>query len=315
MDFIHPHNVGKTLGVIHEEQPALHPIDLVRSATPPQRPSTYLLDPNGPFFSLKALMQGFSPECGGYSIAQFIDLIQVLKGNAGAALSGSFDYAYEKTVDGFPRQDGTTISAIGKAGNLAGSCLLPLFPDDGNTAVNPNGTIETHWSTVTEAAIQDALTRLLGQPFQLTDLSIDGVHQACYENSAVILEVEVGNEWYTASNGQTSWNAADILPIRTPKSIIDSHFILVAPYDEPNDRTWFINSWSPAWGQNGFGYFKSNYAPFIKSGLTFKPIPPSVTTVLNSQSIPTPAKRQLIQIILDDIAQALGLISKEFGQL
>ena len=99
MEFIHPHKAGKILGVIHEPQPAIHPIDLVRAATPPTRPSTYLLDPNGPFFTLQALMQGFTSQCGGYSLAQ---LVAFLKAALGTKLSGSFDYAFEKTVDGYP---------------------------------------------------------------------------------------------------------------------------------------------------------------------------------------------------------------------
>jgi hypothetical protein len=79
------------LGVIHEDQPQVHPIDLVRAATPPQRPSTYLLDPTGPFFTLNALMQGFSPECGGFSLAQLINFMQiVVKAKTGVDLSGSF---------------------------------------------------------------------------------------------------------------------------------------------------------------------------------------------------------------------------------
>ena len=307
MEFIHPHKAGKILGVIHEPQPTIHPIDLVRAATPSARPSTYLPEP---FFALPVLMQGFTSQCGGYSLAQ---LITYLKAANDPKLSGSFDYAFEKTVDGYPNQDGTTISAIGKAGNLTGSCLDSLFPDDGMLSTSPQAIVTTPWASANQQARQDALSRLLGQPFLLTDLSIDGIHQASYENQAVILEVELGSEWYTAPNGAESWAAADVLPIRPPKTVIDSHFILVAPYDEPNDRTWFCNSWSATWAQNGFGYFNSNYAPFIKAGVAFRTVPPSVATVLNNEALPTPQKQQIIQTILEDIEQALGLIRHEIG--
>src|SRR5580658_10487829 len=132
MEFIHPHKTGKILGVIHEDAPSLNPIDLVRVGIPVTRPSQYLLDPTGPFFSLIALMQGFTSQCGGYSLAQLINFLSVIvKGAQSQKLSGSFDYAFEKTVDGVPNEEGTTISAVGKAGNLAGSCLDSLLLDDG----------------------------------------------------------------------------------------------------------------------------------------------------------------------------------------
>jgi hypothetical protein len=312
MDFAHPHKVGKTLGVTHEENPKLHPLSLVRASIPPVRSSQYLLDPAGPFFRLTALMQSFSPECGGFSLAQLVNFIAVLKkGAAPTELSGSFSYAYEKTVDGYPHDDGTTISAIGLAGSRVASCLKTLFPDDGDPALNPTGEKISPWADATPQAITDAVTRLLGSPFLLDDLSIEGIHQACFENSAVILELQLGNEWYTSTSGEETWDAAEILPIRPPAKVIDSHFVLVAPYDEPNDRTWFINSSSPQWAQNGFGYFGWNYAPFIKSGIAFKAIPPSVSAVIQNPAVPPETKPALIQQILTDIEAAIALIQKE----
>jgi hypothetical protein len=311
MELVHPHKVGKKLGVIHEENPTLHPIGLVRAGIPPARPSQYLLDPTGPFFSLTALMQSFSPECGGFSLAQLVNFLAVLeKGATPAELSGSFDYAFEKTVDGYLTDDGTTVSAIGLAA-ARGSCLKALFPDDGDPALNPTGEKISPWSDATPQAIADALTRKLGTPFLLDDLSIDGIHQACFENKAVILEVQLGKEWYTSKSGEETWEAAEILPIRPPAEVIDSHFILVAPYDETNDRTWFINSSSPRWAQNGFAYFGSDYAPFIKSGIAFKQVPASVTAILQNPAIPTETKPQLIQQIITDIEAAIALFRQE----
>ncbi len=62
------------------------------------------------FFNTPILMQGQSPECGGFSLAFLVSYLL----NAGK-LSGSFAYAFEKTVDGVPAIPGTTIAAIGKA--------------------------------------------------------------------------------------------------------------------------------------------------------------------------------------------------------
>jgi hypothetical protein len=292
----------KKLGAIHEENPQGFLLGSIQA--PVAKPSTYLLDPNGPFFTLNALMQFMSPHCGGYSLAQLVNFLAVLKGATPFDLSGSFDYAYEKTVDGVPNEDGTVITAIGKAGNNVGSCLQGLFPNDTATATDA-----TPFSQASAQAKADALTRVLGTPFLLDDLSIEGIHQACYQNGGVILEVEVGNEWWTDESGATSWAPSVTCPVLPPKTVVDNHFILVAPYDEPNDRTWFINSWSKEWGQNGFGYFNSNYAPFIKAGIAFKQIPPSVHQALTANQI------SLAQQILQDLEQVLNLMGKEIGQV
>jgi hypothetical protein len=61
-------------------------------------------------------VQGFSPEGGGFSLSQPLNFMAVLKGTAPTNLSGSLDYAIEKTVDGYPNDDGTTISAMARRG-------------------------------------------------------------------------------------------------------------------------------------------------------------------------------------------------------
>jgi hypothetical protein len=286
------------LGAIHEENPNLHPLGAVQAPVP--KPATLLPDQ---FFALAALMQYQTPKCGGYSLAQLLNYLEVLSGSQNAVLSGNFDYEFEKTVDGVPDQDGTTISAIGKAGAEVGCCLINLFPEDTATTTDT-----TPYSAASEQAKIDALARIGGTPFLLDDLSIEGIHQAVYQNSAVILEVQVGDEWWTTANGETSWAAAAVLPIRPPKTVIDAHYILVGAYDETTDRTWFVNSWSNEWGQNGFGYFASNYAPFIKGGIAFKKVPASVQEALYTKNY------SLAQQILMDISEALGLIKQELGQ-
>ena len=144
---------------------------------------------------------------------------------------------------------------MAKAGNTVGSCLNTLFPDD--------GTLETFvsnplFSTATPEALADGKTRSLGVPFLLDDLSFEGIAQAAFQNGGVILEVEVGEEWWTAPDGTVTWDPTKILPIRPPASVIDGHFIAVAPFDKTNDRLWFLNSWSKEWAQSGWGYIQSN---------------------------------------------------------
>lgn len=280
--------------------------ELVAAAAPSVAPATYD-DPA--FLATPILMQGTSPECGGYSLA--FALAYLLKLNE--KLSGSFSYAYEKTVDGLPNEAGTIITAIGKAGQNAGSCLDTLFPDDGNTIADPNGNASPY-SAATQQAIQDALTRAGWIPLMLTDLSWNGLQSAIAKYGAVIVEAQVGEEWYTAADGQTSWTAADILPIRPPKEVIDAHFFVLGGKYDANSIT-FANSWSTEWGENGFGYLGQNYLPYIKNAMVLYKMPPSVQTVVNHPTLTQTEKLSIIQQIINDIEQAVGLIKQQAGQL
>jgi hypothetical protein len=280
--------------------------ELVAAAGPAIPPATYE-DPA--FFTTPILMQALSPECGGYSLAFAIAYLLGLN----EKLSGSFSYAYEKTVDGIPNEEGTIITAIGEAAQNAGSSLDTLFPDDGNVAIDPEGT-PTLFSKATAPAIQDALTRAGWIPLMLTDLSWNGLQSAIAKYKAVIVEAQVGEEWYTSPAGQTSWAAADVLPLRPPKEVIDAHFFaLGGRYDQTN--IWFANSWSTAWAESGFGYLQENYIPYIKNAIVLYKMPPSVQAVVNHPTLTQPEKLSLIQTIINDIEQAAGLIQKEVGQL
>ena len=60
---------------------------------------------------------------------------------------------------------------------------------------------------------------------------------------------------------------------------------------------------------------QQNYAPFIKNAIVLFKAPPSVATIANHPTLSQPEKLTLIQQIIDDIEQAVGLISTEIGQL
>jgi hypothetical protein len=294
----------KKLGVIPYERTGAE-LRVGQAAAPVAQPPTYD-DPA--FFSTPILMQGQSPECGGFSLAFLVSYLL----NTGK-LSGSFGYAFEKTVDGVPDEAGTTIAAIGKAAQNEGVCLQDLFPDDGDGTIDPTGA-QTLFAKATPQAVQDALTRNGWLPLFLTDLSWNGIQSVISKYKAVILEAQVGEEWWTAPDGTVSWAAADVLPIRPPKTVIDSHFFVAGGTYTPETIS-FANTWSAAWGNAGFGFFQENYIPFVKNAIVLYKMPPSVATVVNHPTLSPTEKASIIQQIIDDIKQAVGLMSKEVSQL
>ena len=129
----------------------------------------------------------------------------------------------------------------------------------------------------------------------------------------VIVEAKLGNEWYTAPNGQTSWAEADVLPIRPPAEIIDAHFFVIGGEYNPTD-TWFANSWSEEWGHLGFGYFQANYVPYVMNAIVLYKQTPAIQTVVNHPTLTPQEKTSLIQQIIDDIEQVVSLIQQQIAQ-
>lgn len=257
------------------------------------------------FYQLKALMQGKEPACGGFSLAQTLQYLLFLQTGNPIALSPRFAYMAEKTLDGVPHEDGTTIQAIGAGAKNLGVCLDALVMDD---ITLPTSQYQDIFQASPEAK-QDALTRSGWNYFLLNDLSFNGIKRAIYDNKAIILQLTIGSEWWTDLNGNVSWAAKDVLPVRPPKSPVSDHFVVLGSYDS---LIHFINHWSQAWGNNGFGSFGENYLPFVRAGLAIKKVPPEIKQTL-PPPIP-PAEKTILQQILVKLAQVLILMKRQLGQ-
>lgn len=265
-------------GVHSRRQPSLKDFKLGRTQAPVSRPASYM--PNE-FFNMTSVSQGKQPDCGGAGGMNYLEYLrycQLLSQVGGPQtivyenLSMRFLYDFEKSIDGFPGQDGTTIKAIGMALTVVGSCREELCQND-TTLSNKDF---ANWSTVSQAAKDDALPRKLNSYLFLDDLSMEGIKQAIFQNKAVVLEAKIGNEWYTAPNGNPSYLEADVCPIRPPKPVISAHFFVAGAYDE--NYIYFINSFGSNWGRHGFGYFGQNYIPYVTDGLVVSTTPPQVLT-------------------------------------
>jgi hypothetical protein len=257
-------------------------------------------------------MQAKQPACGGYSLQYSLVLYLyrqlVARGLVPAyfLLSPRSAYALEKTVDGLGIEvQGTHIEAIAKARQLLGICLEAMFPSNTNLAID----VFDNWKFSSDEAKSDALGRATGESYFFLGKSptFQSIKDAIYNHGDVILEVEVGEEWYTAPDGTTSWATKDILPLRPPNSLIDGHFINATQFDAEN--IYGPNSWSEAWGNNGWFQMQQNYMPFVVDGLVFKKIPASAKQAITAQQL------TIAQQIILDIEEALGLIRREASKV
>ncbi len=73
----------------------------------------------------------------------------------------------------------------------------------------------------------------------------------------VIARFVVGENTYTARDGRVSWQEKDLLPLRAPQKVEGGHLWCINEYKGLDSNQWAKgpNSWSRAWGANGYFYF------------------------------------------------------------
>ena len=89
----------------------------------------------------------------------------------------------------------------------------------------------------------------------------DSLARAINESKAgILVRFDVGQEWWTASNGQLSWDKKDIEPLRKPKVVISGHAVTQSNFDGGSFR--IANTWGPEWSDNGTAYhLLTDYRP------------------------------------------------------
>lgn len=204
--------------------------------------------------------QGQQPACGAHSGAKQSDLIK-----GGVHSTPRFTWNDIKTFDGLPIDTGTDMRSIFKSLTITGTLDFPVL---GNDVTLDEVTYAR--SGVSQAMINLASNRKGGGYGFLSDVSFNGIKQFISDHGPCILLIQVGPEFWTAPNGQSSWQEKDILPLRYPPSVVSGHFIVAHSYDEK--YIYFLNCWSDGWGRKGHGYFALNYMPRVLEAGTLFPL-------------------------------------------
>jgi len=200
--------------------------------------------------------QGQQPACGPHA-GMFLKMVKTTEeGFIGSPRANWIDI---KTFDGYPIASGTDMRSIFKSQENAG--VLPLA-DMPNELVNKVSLEEYASAKVLTANLREKMPKrkIEGYGFEGV-LTFDQLKNVIHKHGAVIALIRLGEEFWTAKNGKTSWKERDILPLRPPNVITSGHFIVLHSYDEK--YIYFANSFSKDWGRNGHGYFGENYLPHI----------------------------------------------------
>lgn len=210
---------------------------------------------------MTASMQGQLGCCVGCTGEEVVRLIVYLLSGSQPQneLSWRFVYAVAKCLDGVQDQ-GTYPSLVAKIIRTYGVPLAVFCPNDVSL---DHETFVYHRDIngIPKEAFTDALNRRSGADLTVP-LTEDGIKQAINyaadNKGGVMILRQVGNTYWTAPDGASSWDKAKILPIRVPAEFTSGHEEFLTGYDyEPGTnrmRIYWLNHWSPAWADNGRGW-------------------------------------------------------------
>lgn len=192
------------------------------------------------------------PACGAHAAAFLKDVQETIESGSPQRKSPRYIWDRVKQIDGYPLEAGTDMLSLFKTLKDRGACDLSLLSND--TLLSLRDYSDAY--LITQAMDDNAKGALIGNYGFIHAPSMDEIKQVIYEHKAILMLIRVGQEFWSPS-----WKEADILPLRTPASVVGGHFVVGFAYDEK--RIYFRNSWGDAWGRKGDGYFEENYLPFV----------------------------------------------------
>jgi glutaredoxin-related protein len=197
--------------------------------------------------TLPVYNQDQQPACGGHAGAKLQNILLGL----GKDLSPRFVFALCKKIDGLPPEKGTYGRAIFQVLQKYGVCTNDLFPNDVTLPIAEYA----DWTKIPQAAFVDGLSRRIGPYAQVTDLSMDGLKQAIYQNKSVLV---LKKPWTPAS-----WST---------QSNSSGHFFDLDGYSE---TLRFTNSFGLDWQNHGEGELTEADIPtIIEAWTAYEPTPP-----------------------------------------
>lgn len=245
---------------------------LASVGAPTTYPISRFLDTNWMIASMQGQIGCCVGSTGEEIVRQIIYLMTGLQCNPGTPneLSFRFVYAIAKCQDGIPDQ-GTYPSLVAKIISTYGVPLAKYCPND-ITLNHESFVYNRNIANIPQQAFTNALTRKAGS-YLTCPLTQDGIKQAInYANDnkgGVMILREVGNTYWTDTNGNSTWDKTKLLPIRVPAQITSGHEEFLTGYDFETRtnrmRVYWLNHWSPQWCDNGRAWeYADIWLPLVK---------------------------------------------------
>lgn len=216
-------------------------------------PATYM--PPEFFQRPKVFYQRQIPDCGanaGAFQAAYLDE------HPDQIYSPDYQWVDIKSLDGLPLGVGTDMKSIFKS-LTKGSIPYAMLPEQ---TTLPLALFSSPNRLTAEMKAEAANHTISAYGFHNDVLSMSVLKNLIYTHKAILVLVQIGDEFWTRPDGVNSWQEQDILPLRSPELVVSGHFIVLGAFDE--NQIYFANWWSEDWGRNGYGYFKDNYVKQIR---------------------------------------------------
>lgn len=219
---------------------------------------------------LTVSMQAHIGCCVGCTFEEVVRLIGLRNTGIQEDLSFRFVYAVAKSLDGV-QDEGTFPALVAKIVRKYGVPLAKYCPND-TSLPHEEFVYGRNLANIPPEAFVDALKRRAGADFAVP-CTIDGIKQAINyakaNNGGVAILRQVGATYWTDKDGNSTWDKAKLLPIRTPNPVTSGHEEFLYGYDEEpvtgRVRLYWLNHWSKDWADNGRGWeYADEWLPFIK---------------------------------------------------
>jgi hypothetical protein len=191
-------------------------------------------------------------------ICTAISLIQNAEKVLGKKFSPDFQYLLQKKFYDLNWVEGSSIFNALKVGKNIGFLPKNLFPyitEEDRKLAYPSYVAKLE--AISDSEIQRLIglctDKLIGYAQVPTDPQslAKGIIDSC---AGILCRYNVGEEWWTASNGISSWATKDIDPIRPPKVVVSGHAIGASYFDfSVVKNITHPNTWGTSWNDQNQG--------------------------------------------------------------
>lgn len=227
---------------------------VARAELPEVLPDSCFLDVT----QLPVWMQRQIGACVGHAWGKSQQYCEFIEDGKVYPLSARFLYAMSKCLDGVPGE-GTFPRLTAKILQKYGCSTEATCPND-TTLDHETYVYNRKVENVPyEALVEAGKFKIDGYAF--SDTTEEGIKKAIYyakkKRQGIVMLKRVGDTYWKDVNGNSTWDADKILPLRRPSQITSGHEVFPIGYEYINGRLMihFLNSWSDAWADHGKGRF------------------------------------------------------------
>lgn len=195
-------------------------------------------------------------------------------------ISPRFLYAVSKCLDGYSGE-GTYPRLTAKIMKDYGCATEDTIPND-STLDHEAYVYGRKLSNIPKEAFEEA-KKIKIDGYAFSPVTEEGIKQAIYyaktKRQGVVMLKRVGDTYWKDKDGNVTWEASKILPLRPPTTVTSGHEVFPYGYEYREGRLviFMLNSWSDQWADRGRAWFYwdewVDYITEIMTSLDAKDVP------------------------------------------